>query len=486
MLQSVLVAATMAIVWAVWTARKRFRPKARAMKQYARSLIADPDVHRELDEEFERRYALRVAAQRAAEGAPLLTPAELPAAIAELLDTDPLRHDAAEIRIKKVLAAAEPHLLAAIDDPRATWDQDESQGVPTAPAQRVVGLLAKLPSRALGDRIGHLVGRPEWSVSDPAIKARTALGRTDQLPFVLEQLAKQSQPAQEGVELAIEQGWAEPEFLDGIRVWAERTALDPALPFSYWAVGFYARHGGAAALEALSSPQVLSVANNRTVHAALKQLNEHGVRLDAKVVRPLLDAALTHTGIWPWNCTFGPALRALAATEPEAALRMAEEYLNRPDDPHHSDAARFIQETAGLPEPYDIKPPAGMELTEDERTVLGHLTDCINLYGEICNGGLSQYFFNFAGGDWRRHVAALRAIGFETGAAALEEAARVVHPDGASTDRGTRIAQYAALSERQEKRLDELSPLFWSDVPRLRFMLRHRELFARLRAARER
>ncbi|AWM37390.1 hypothetical protein GobsT_46490 [Gemmata obscuriglobus] len=482
MLQSVLVAATLATVWGVWAARKRFRPKARAMKQYARSLVADPDGHRELDEEYERRYALR----NAAEAAPLLTPAELPAAIADLLDADPIRCDAAEIRIKKVLATAEPQLLAAIDAPRATWDRDESQGVPTASAERVVRLLAELPSRALGDRIGHLVGRPEWYVSNPAIKARTALGRADQLPFVLEQLAKQSRPAQEGVELAIEQGWAEPEFLDGIRVWAERTALDPALPFSYWAVGFHARYGGAAALEALSSPQVLSVANDRTVHAALKQLNEHGVKLDAKVVRPLLDAALTRTAIWPWNCTFGPALRALAATEPEAALRTAEEYLDRPDHPYHREAIDFVRETAGLPASDDLELPVGMELTEGERTTLGHLTDCRVLYWEVCNGGLSQYFFNSAGANWRRHAAALRAIGFEAGAAALEEAARVIHPDGASTNRGTRIAQYAALSERQEKRLDKLSPLFWSDVPRLRFMLRHRELFARLRAARER
>lgn len=484
MLQSVLVAAALAVVWAAW---KRLSPRPRAMKQYARSLVADPDAHRELDEEYERRYALRTAALRAAENAPLLTSAELPGVIADLLGTDSIRSDAAEIRIKKVLAAAEPQLLAAFDAPQATWDREKDDpGTRHAPAERVADLLAGLPSRALGDRIGHLADHPNWYVSNPATKARAALGRADQLPFVLERLAKQSEPAQKGVELAIERGWAEPAFLDGVRVWAERSALDPALPFSYWAVGFYARHGGPAALEALSSSQVLSVTNDRTVHAALEQLNRHHVRLDSRVVRPLLDAALTRTTVWPWNCTFGPALRALAVTEPGAALRVAEERLDRPDEPCHREAIEFIRNTAGLPELYDLEPPAGMELTEDERTVLGHLADCVDLYGEICNGGLSQYFFNSTGNGWRRHAAALRAIGFEAGAAAVEEAARVVHPDGASTDRGTRIAQYAALSERQEKRLDKLSRLFWSDAPRLRFMLRHRDLFARLRAAQER
>ena len=40
------------------------------------------------------------------------------------------------------------------------------------------------------------------------------------------------------------------------------------------------------------------------------------------------------------------------------------------------------------------------------------------------------------------------------------------------------------MSERKEKRLDELSGLFSSDAPRLRFMLRHKELFVRVRKAR--
>ena len=107
-----------------------------------------------------------------------------------------------------------------------------------------------------------------------------------------------------------------------------------------------------------------------------------------------------------------------------------------------------------------------------------------NSHRSGCARYWSAYFFNSSGDEWPRHAQALRAIGFERGAAAVEEASRLIQPGGAGLDRGQRIAQYAALSERKEARLDELSKLFYSDAPRLRFMLRHKDLFARVRKAR--
>ncbi|HVL14642.1 MAG TPA: DUF4375 domain-containing protein [Gemmata sp.] len=448
------------------------------MKEFARDLVEHPDYHAAVSEEHERF----VQALDAARAATPRSPTEFPRLIDDLLSHDKRRVNVAEIHLEKVAAAAEELLLAALDDPRATWTRDDD--IESASAERVVRLLARIPSRALGDRIGHLADHPDWRVRHLAANARAALGRADDLPFVLGKLAEQCNYTQEGVELSIKQGWAEPAFITGLREWAERTALNDSLPFSLWAVSFYAERGGQAAVEALRSPRVLSVSNNRTVHVALEQLNRRGVRVEPEVVRPLLDKALASPETWPWNCVFGPALRALAASEPDAAARLAEEHLDRPESPHHRDATEFLREAAGLPEPYAVEPPAGMDLTDDERGLVTALSDCVIVYGEVCNGGLSQYFFNSSGSEWPRHVAALRAIGFEQGAAAVEEASRLIHADGASLDRDDRIAQYAALPDRREKRLDELSRLFWSYAPRVRFMLQHKALFARIREAR--
>lgn len=477
MLESALAAvAALAVGWAVW---KRPRRRPRAMKQYARDLVAHPEVHQRIEEEYEQ---LRWTLDEARAAPP--SPAEIPRLIDDLLSNDRRRVDPAEIRLRKVAAEAEPLLLAALDDPRATWTRDAAQAVESAPAERVARLLAAIPSRALGDRIGHLVDHSAAHVHRLAIKARAALGRADDLPFVLDKLTEQSDEAQEGVELAAERGWAEPAFVAGVRDWAERTARDDSRPFSRWAVAFYAEHGGPAAAEALRSPRVLSVSNDRTVHVALDQLNRRGVRVPAQVVRPLLDKAIACQETWPWNCVFAPALRALAASDPDSAARLAEEHLDRPESPFHRDAIEFLRESAGLPMPYAIEPPAGIELSVAERGLLDELLHCSTVYDEVCNGGLSQYFFNSSGDEWPRHARALRAIGFEPGAAAVEEASRLLQPGGASPDRGRRIAQYAALSERKEARLDELSKLFYSDAPRLRFMLRHKGLFARVRRAR--
>ena len=481
MSETAIAAVIIVILSSAWAIRRGVRHRPRAMKEYARDLVEHPEYH---EAEWEEHEQL-LQAMDAAEAATPRSATEFPRLIDDLLSHDERRVRVAEIHLEKVAVGAEQLLLAALDDSRAIWTEDDFRSVKSAPAQRVARLLAAIPSRALGDRIGHLADHPDWHVRHLAAKARAALGRTDDLPFILSRLADQCDYTQDGVELAIAKGWAESAFIEGIREWAERTSLDDSLPFSFWAVTFYAEHGGPAALEALRSPRVLSISNNRTVHAALEQLNRHGIRIAAEVVRPLLDKALACPETWPWNCVFGPALRALVVSDPEAAARVAEAYLERPGDyTNHSEAIDFLRESAGLPMPYAVEPPASMELTDAERQLLDAMVECSVIFGEIHNGRLSQYFFNSTGNEWPSHVRALRTIGFEKGAAAIEEASRLIHPRGASLDRNKRIAQYAALSERKEKRLDELSRVFSSDAPRLRFMLQHRELFARVRKAR--
>jgi hypothetical protein len=475
---AVAVAAAGAAAWFIW---RRTRSRPRAMKEYARDLVEHPEPH---EAEWEEHEQL-LRAMDAAEAATPRSATEYPRLIDDLLSHDERRVRVAEIHLEKVAADAEQLLLAALDDPRAIWTEDDFRSLKSAPAERVARLLARIPSKALGERIGHLADHPDLNVRYRAAPARAALGRADDLPFILSKLAEQCNFTQEGVELSIKKGWAEPAFIEGIREWAERTALDDSLPFSFWAVTFYVDHGGPAALKALRSPRILSVSNNRTVHAALEQLNHHGIRIEAEVVRPLLDKALASPETWPWDCVFGPALHALAASEPEAATRVAEAYLERPEDyRNHSEAIDFVRKSAGLPMPYAVEPPASMELTDAERQKLDAMAECSIIFGEIHNGRLSQYFFNSTGGNWPSHVRALRTIGFEPGAAAIEEASRLIHPSGASLDRNERITQYAALSERREKRLDELSCVFSSDAPRLRFMLQHKELFVRVRKAR--
>jgi hypothetical protein len=451
------------------------------MKQYAQALVENPEEERRAYEEHMRLIAKMDEARDALPP----TPDEFPRLIDDLLSDDPFRVRPARKRLEKVTVAAEKLLLAALDDPRATWIEEKNEvcEFSSSPAKRIVRLLDSIPSRALGERIGHLADDPRWQVANPAITARLALGRAADLSFAFTKIVDEPTPASEGVERSITMGWAEPAFVKGLIEWAERTTLDASMPFSYWAVRFYVKHGGPAALEALQSPHMLSVENDRNVHAVLDQLNRHGVRLAGEVVRPLLDKVLANPDLWPWKCMFENVLRALATTDPNSATRIADEYLDGSVSGFRDGAAEFLREAAALPR-YEVRPPEGMELTGAERGLIEALVECEEVFGEVGNGGLSQYFFNSTANRRPQHTAALQAIGFEAGAAALEEASRLIHPKGASLNREERITQYAALPNRTEKRLDKLSELFWTPAPRLRFMLRHKDLFARIRTAR--
>lgn len=470
----VAIVVCVAILRRLWD---RYAPHSKAMKRYARDLVDHPEYHEAIAAEREREYE---QLQKRVEEARRLPPPqldEIPNLIADLLSSSRTRVQFAQERLEKSKTEAEPLLLTALDDPRISFEQDGLSGYYSSPARRVISLLESIPSRALGEKIGH-------RTDDSAIRAKTALGRLADLPFVLAKLAEQSAPAQEGVELGIRQSWLEPGFLDAIAGWAKATVQDDSRPFSYWAVGFHAKHGGSEALEYLQSPRMLSTSNRNYVHAALKQLNRHRIILAPSVVRPLLEKSIKDREVWPWNCLYLSALVALGRTEPQEAQSIAESHLDLPSSRIQSDSADYIRATAGLPSNYFTHLTAEIPVSDEERELIDALNMCVIAKGEIGNGGLSQYFFNSTGNEWRRHVVAFRQIGFETGADAIDEAAHLLNTKGASADRDRRIAEYARLSERREKRLDELSVLFYPSTPLLRFMLRHVALFRRIREMR--
>ncbi len=457
----------------------------RAIKTLARRLSNEPDFGRSTSETL----AKRSETLRTAETAPPPSASELPELMNQLLVNDELLNKVAMIRLAKAGGSAEELLLATLEDPRCTWDRKGLSDLTNTPWERVARQLLGIPSRRLGERVETLVDNPAWQIHSIAVQARVSLGRKELVPWVLSQLAAgdvRQDYAEKGVDMAMAEGWAEPEFVQRVLEWSKAATLDKSRKFSAWAVGFYARNGGAEAIGTLQSPEVLSLENNRTIHFVLDQLNENRVRVPEATLRPLIEKSL-RSETWPWPHVFRPALDALAISDREAALALAESQLSRTDGPYAFGAITFIRKSNGLPRGWELIPPKGMALSEGEMKILEDLAICSDVFGEVGNGGLSQYFFNSTGDNWPTAVQSLERIGHSEGSRALSEAAHLVHPDGASTDRNVRIKQYANLSAKNEKRFDELDPVFWSkttDRVELRYMLKHKELFARLKAAR--
>ena len=151
------------------------------MKAFARRYLADPNFKKFFDEEMDQTSRVIEMAR----AAPPPNSPEFPKLVEDLLSPDSLTHSVAKIRLEKSGANAEEALLAAFEHPRCVWTADGSSMVDSAPAGRVADLLFYIPSRRLGDRLANLVEHANWRISNRAIKARAALGRTELLPFVI-------------------------------------------------------------------------------------------------------------------------------------------------------------------------------------------------------------------------------------------------------------------------------------------------------------
>ena len=104
------------------------------------------------------------------------------------------------------------------------------------------------------------------------------------------------------------------------------------------------------------------------------------------------------------------------------------------------------------------------------------------LDGEVRNGGLSQYFFNSGGGDWRIAVAGLEAMGSKERLAILQEAIAMFGKDGPSTDRDGRMKQLSGLVKANEKLFDALEVRYYKsgenlDVLMTRYVLKNPDAF---------
>ncbi|MBX3405571.1 MAG: DUF4375 domain-containing protein [Phycisphaeraceae bacterium] len=468
----------------------RKRSPRKAMKAFAKAIVGSSAFSKSMSEMLSERSK----AIDAANAAPPPTAVQIPGLVHQLISNNELESYVADIRLKKAGKRAESELLRVLGDKRVTWDKQEGNDRWGSPAERVSRALWRLNCRELGERIGHLWDHSDWRVFTQAIRAKAALGRaclSDWAIAILddhdsENCSMKHNAVADGVERAVQEGWAEREFIARLLSWAEANIVDTARRPSKWAIQFCAANGGSRAIQILQSPELLSLNNDRNLHFILDELNKHGVVISPDFARRTIDKSLVMEA-WPWPWTFKPALIALARVYPQEAIEIASAQFERTKGPLASNAIDFVRAQLELPMPWATDPPPDMVLSTEEKAAVEVLNCACSASGEIGNGGLSQYFFNPSGDHWERDARAFETIGGQPAADAMRKAAHVVSPSGAAEDRETRIKQYAALSESKEKELDALS---WActgnhlEAAELRFMIKHGELFRRVREAR--
>jgi hypothetical protein len=482
-----LAFAAIAYVWLV--ARKS--PFGKTMKDFARALTRSAAFRDSIGQILRERSD----AIDAAIAAPPPADVEIPGLVHRLMGTDELDADVAEIHLTKAGSRAVAELLLALGQCQCVWTNAEGNIDTSSPAGRVVQLLWESRCRQLGERIGYLWDHPDWQVYRYTMRARAALGEEHLSDWAISILNDDSENASikhdaiaEGIERSIEEGWAAPEFTAKLLAWAEDNLTNTSKPPSKWAAEFFAAHGGPRALQLMQSDRILTLANDRTLHFVLKELNKQAVLVSPDLARQAVNRALDTPDIWPWPWVFKPALIALARAYPDEAMAIAESSLNREDGPFRSEAIDFIREQRGFPQAWEAEAPEGMTLRPDEAQLLLVLRQVSEANGQIGNGGLSQYFFNSSGDYWERDAMAFEAVGDPLAARTLRKASNLIAAGGASNDRKTRMRQYANLPKGVERKLDSLNKVFWGsrmDAVVVRFMLQHADLLRRVKEARK-
>jgi HEAT repeat protein len=111
-----------------------------------------------------------------------------------------------------------------------------------------------------------------------------------------------------------------------------------------------------------------------------------------------------------------------------------------------------------------------------------HYHAVMMLDGEVNNGGLSQFFFNSSGGEWRDALAGLEAMESKERLAIFREALAKFGERGPSTNRDERMTQLAKLAKANDKLFGDLDSRYYAskeviEVMAMRYVLKHPEAF---------
>jgi hypothetical protein len=378
-------------------------------------------------------------------------------------------------------AAAVPSLAAALEDSRFRATERADIRIP-APLELVLELLVPHGPDYVLEAALPLVSSPSDKVRKMAALQLASLGRAETVPVLTKLLddpdGRVHPYVAMGVERAVAAGRCGDEFRRGMyeallvqcdQDWADAGNEAPRtvvlLDAARAAVDF-------------ASPRWLSP-DNRTVHRILEACDEAGVALPADLVRTLLDHSLplaVGQRCYPHQYVVAAALKALARVLGDQSRPLLESALASDHEKVQVAAATGLAMLVGLDDPVDFvlerKQVVGLEgLTAPQRVVYC----AFDFNGEVCNGGIMQFFGNTSGDHAVETLEALRVLGHEEAYHALESAMSLVGPLAREPDRDMRLA---AFEDRYDELLLGFRPLEKAYYPRAGVLKQRMLLYA--------
>jgi HEAT repeat protein len=453
-LGAVLVACVAAAV-IVWMRR----PKKRGVG--FREYVKNPAIRKSMNDAFAAR-------ERAIERLKQVPPAKL---VARLLDDDWIAPSRA---IREVGPAVVPALIAAIGDKRFRVRVDSTGKAPKSalfhrsePLETVLDCLgAYAPAQAV-PHVAPLVRDPNKRVRKAAALLLGEIG-VDACVEPLAVCCKDEDDyvrsyAMMGVLRALEAGRVTEGFRAGMY-----QAIVPLLSIRDSTVSGDAPRcllglDRAAAIELMTRAENFrpGVVGLRYVLTAFR---EKHVRVEESQLLSLAEALEPKAQEYPEDYQLSEVVRLIAREDSPVATAMLRRMATSPSMRVREAALQGMAERLGIVEPLPVVWRAidahGWErITPAQR----HVAAVRDFVDQVNNGGVSQYFVNSYGAQWRYAEEGLRAMGSDVWLSVLRRAVEKFGPDGPSTDHDVRHEQLAKLETEEEDVFGELTSELYAD-----------------------
>lgn len=356
--------------------------------------------------------------------------------------------------------------------------------VPEAPFNRACDLLGDAPDAQAVAALSPFLSNPAKNIRKDAALAIAKTGTPTIVPLI--RLAFQDEDeyvrsyALMGLEYALNRsGLAEVAqaelFSDVANLLREDKNADKAAAILY-------RLDSAKALEFFLSPEVFT-AKSPILHEALEVLADAKVPVSRGTLLTLIQSLEADELKYPQTYTLAEALRLLGQHRNESDRDFLRQRLT------HAEARVAKGAAAGLLGSFGLEGFEQRIWDAEKKNDIAGLTDQQRLYravficdAEINNGGLSQYFVNSSGDDWRNAMAGFKAMGFSERFSVLTEATGMFGPNGPSPNRSVRQDQLSKLYKRKDTMFDALDTRYYDstevvEVFASKYVLAHPEAF---------
>lgn len=352
--------------------------------------------------------------------------------------------------------------------------------VPESPFNRACDLLGDAPGPEVVSALAPFLSDPAKGIRKDAALAIAKTGAPTIVPLIQQAFRDEDEYVRSyalmGLTFALDRSGLSDSvradlFPDVLKLLRADEDVDDAAAVLY-------RLNANKAQEFFLSPEVFT-AKSPILHEALEVLADAKAPVSREALLALIQSLEAEELKYPQTYTLAEALRLLGQHRNESDRDFLRQRLTHPEERVAKGAAAGLVSSFGLEgfeqRIWDVEKKNGIAGLTDQQRLYRAVFICD---GEINNGGLSQYFVNSSGNDWRDALAGFKAMGFTERLNILAEATGKFGPTGPSPNRSLRQDQLSKLYKRDDTLFEALESRYYKstevvEVLASRYVLEH-------------